>query len=113
MATPGIMVMQFLLVCALAQAVVSASVSGGQSDPCVDKPLFLTKFIQDGRLHEAKQLAKVGVLNGANVPSYSGFLTVNKTTESNLFFWFFPALVSNVLSMLLSTKSSANTKFYI
>ncbi|OQR72929.1 putative serine carboxypeptidase CPVL isoform 1 [Tropilaelaps mercedesae] len=54
-------------------------------------PLFLTPFIEDGQIDLAKHLAKVGPLKGHNVPSYSGYLTVNKTTESNMFFWFFPA----------------------
>lgn len=34
----------------------------------------------------------MGDLPGANVKSYSGYLTVNKEYNSNLFFWFFPAL---------------------
>ena len=28
--------------------------------------------------------------------SHSGFITVNKTTNANLFFWFFPAETGNV-----------------
>ncbi|MBN3272857.1 CPVL carboxypeptidase, partial [Polyodon spathula] len=35
----------------------------------------------------------MGPLPGANVKSYSGSLTVNKTYNSNLFFWFFPSQV--------------------
>jgi len=56
------------------------------------KPLFLTPLIEEGQFDLAKQLSRVGPLKGHNVPSYSGFLTVNKTTDSNMFFWFFPAL---------------------
>src|SRR5690606_25173397 len=42
------------------------------------------------------------------VKSYSGFFTVNKTHNSNLFFWFFPALVSEAkLSDAPSTPLSA------
>uniref|UniRef100_A0A6J0SQL2 Probable serine carboxypeptidase CPVL n=1 Tax=Pogona vitticeps TaxID=103695 RepID=A0A6J0SQL2_9SAUR len=63
--------------------------SGG--DP--GKPLFLTPYIESGKTEEGRQLSMVGPLPGANVKSYSGYLTVNKTYNSNLFFWFFPALV--------------------
>lgn len=41
----------------------------------------------------ARKLSLVGDLPGANVKSYSGYLTVNKKYNSNLFFWFFPALM--------------------
>lgn len=59
------------------------------SDP--GKPLFLTPYIEKGQIDQAQQLAKVSQLNGTSVVSYSGFLTVNKTYNSNLFFWFFPS----------------------
>lgn len=36
----------------------------------------------------------VAPFSGSNVESYAGYLTVNKTYNSNLFFWFFPAQVS-------------------
>ncbi|XP_062984822.1 probable serine carboxypeptidase CPVL [Elgaria multicarinata webbii] len=57
------------------------------------KPLFLTPYIESGKTEEGRQLSLVGPLPGANVKSYSGYLTVNKTHNSNLFFWFFPAQV--------------------
>lgn len=41
----------------------------------------------------ARKLSLVGGLPGANVKSYAGYLTVNKQYNSNLFFWFFPALM--------------------
>ncbi|CAG2112243.1 unnamed protein product [Medioppia subpectinata] len=42
---------------------------------------------------EAKRLSSVTELpNAHNISSYSGFLTVNKKLNNNLFFWFFPAL---------------------
>jgi len=56
------------------------------------KPLFLTSYIEQGHIEEAQQLAKVGQLNGTSVLSYSGFLTVNKTYNSNMFFWYFPSV---------------------
>lgn len=57
------------------------------------KPLFLTPYLEQGKIEEAKKLSLVGPLPGANVKSYSGYLTVNKSYNSNLFFWFFPAQV--------------------
>jgi len=54
-------------------------------------PLFLTPYIEKGDIDHARQLATVGPLNGTSVRSYSGFLTVNKTSNGNLFFWFFPS----------------------
>ncbi|KAJ9584275.1 hypothetical protein L9F63_021397, partial [Diploptera punctata] len=54
-------------------------------------PLFLTPYIEAGKIKEAQQLSKVGPLKGAaNIKSYSGYLTVDKTYNSNLFFWYFP-----------------------
>ncbi|KAM4704652.1 putative serine carboxypeptidase CPVL [Rhinophrynus dorsalis] len=57
-------------------------------------PLFLTPYLESGKIDEARELSLVGKLPGANVKSYAGYLTVNKTYNSNLFFWFFPAQVS-------------------
>ncbi|XP_073532668.1 probable serine carboxypeptidase CPVL isoform X2 [Phyllobates terribilis] len=57
-------------------------------------PLFLTPYLDSGKIDEARELSLVGKLPGANVKSYSGYLTVNKTFDSNLFFWFVPAQLS-------------------
>ena len=61
--------------------------------------LFLTPYIEKGQIDVAQQKAMInGIPNGDsslyNLISYSGFITVNKTTDSNMFFWFFPARVS-------------------
>ncbi|XP_014278675.1 venom serine carboxypeptidase-like [Halyomorpha halys] len=53
-------------------------------------PLFLTPYIEGGKIQEGQAAAEVR-LPGSNVTSYSGYLTVNKTFNSNLFFWFFPS----------------------
>ncbi|XP_051872859.1 probable serine carboxypeptidase CPVL isoform X2 [Pristis pectinata] len=55
------------------------------------KPLFLTPYLESGQVEKARELSLVGPLDGPVVKSYSGYLTVNKTHNSNLFFWFFPA----------------------
>ena len=49
-----------------------------------------------------KQLDGLGV--GEQPESYSGFITVDKSHNSNMFFWFFPATVSN----LQNPKSKAH-----
>ncbi|KAH7951188.1 hypothetical protein HPB52_006245 [Rhipicephalus sanguineus] len=55
--------------------------------------LLLTPLINAGNLEEAKSSSKVGPI-GADyeVPSYSGYITVNPQYNSNLFFWFVPSL---------------------
>ncbi|KAL3831848.1 hypothetical protein ACJMK2_023547 [Sinanodonta woodiana] len=55
------------------------------------QPLFLTPYIESGQIEKARQLSRVGPLGEVNLESYSGFFTVNKTYNSNMFFWFFPA----------------------
>jgi len=55
--------------------------------------LFLTPYIERGDCAAAQILARIYdpylVLNG--ISSYSGYLTVNKAYNSNLFFWFYKA----------------------
>ncbi|XP_071803134.1 probable serine carboxypeptidase CPVL [Asterias amurensis] len=55
------------------------------------QPLFLTPYIEAGKIKQGQTLSQVGVLNGTTVASFSGYLTVNKDYNSNLFFWFFPS----------------------
>lgn len=76
----------------------------------VGERLFLSDFILNGTVDEARQLARVDGNHFLDVLSYAGwycqwdflihsqlrifkgFLTVNQTHDSNLFFWFFPAI---------------------
>lgn len=48
-------------------------------------------MIRNGEIQEALMACEVQPLK-SNITSYSGYLTVNDTTRSNLFFWFFPAI---------------------
>ncbi|XP_063465779.1 probable serine carboxypeptidase CPVL isoform X1 [Symphalangus syndactylus] len=57
------------------------------------QPLFLTPYIEAGKIQEGRELSLVSPFPGLNVKSYTGFLTVNKTYNSNLFLWFFPAQI--------------------
>jgi len=90
-------IIALIAVCAIAQT--SAYVGRGKpkSDHTplpgsnVGDPLFLTPLIEAGKFDEARQSARVGPLPSTpDVESYSGYLTVDKTFNSNLFFWFFP-----------------------
>ncbi|XP_061771835.1 probable serine carboxypeptidase CPVL [Nerophis ophidion] len=56
-------------------------------------PLFVTPYLEKGAIDEARTLSQVRELPGDNVKSHAGYLTVNKKYNSNLFFWFFPALM--------------------
>jgi vitellogenic carboxypeptidase-like protein len=55
------------------------------------EPLFLTPYLESGQIDQARNLSRVNLQPDYSYPSYSGYLTVNKTHESNLFFWFFPS----------------------
>ncbi|XP_073986335.1 venom serine carboxypeptidase-like [Rhodnius prolixus] len=57
-------------------------------------PLFLTPFIEKGQIVDGQAAATVKPIKG-NLASYSGFLTVNKVYNSNMFFWFFPSEKNN------------------
>lgn len=53
------------------------------------KPVFLSDYIDKGQIRQARQYAEVHNDDFLNVISYSGFITVNKTYNSNAYFWFF------------------------
>lgn len=57
----------------------------------VGEPLYLTPLIRKKLIKEAQAAAVVNLSDFPNIRSYSGFLTVDKYFDSNLFFWFFPA----------------------
>nr|XP_018897588.1 PREDICTED: venom serine carboxypeptidase-like [Bemisia tabaci] len=59
-----------------------------------DDALFLTPYIENGQIEKAQKLATVPPLL-KNVHSYSGFLTVNKSANSNIFFWLFKSQQGN------------------
>ncbi|XP_003430729.1 probable serine carboxypeptidase CPVL isoform X2 [Ornithorhynchus anatinus] len=69
----------------------SPTCMSSEGDP--GHPLFLTPYIKNGKILEGRDLSLVDPIPGANVKSYSGYLTVNETYNSNLFFWFFPAQI--------------------
>lgn len=54
--------------------------------------LLLTEHIESGNDALARKLARVDKTLFLDVISYAGFFTVNQEFNSNLFFWFFPAV---------------------
>ena len=63
-------------------------------------PLFVTPYLKNGQWKLAQELAKVDSHsfgpNVKDVVSYAGYFTVNTPDcGSNMFFWYFPAEVSN------------------
>lgn len=57
-------------------------------------PLILTPVINAGNISQAQIDCKNKPFK-SNITSYSGFLTVNRRYNSNMFFWFFPAIQNN------------------
>lgn len=56
----------------------------------VGESLFLTDYLDESRREEGANKARVDNVLQSEI-SYSGFLRVNDTHNSSLFFWFFPA----------------------
>lgn len=57
------------------------------------QPLFLTDLIKDKKIPRNEIQGKAKVVGSVyhGVESYSGYLTVDKQHNSNMFFWYFPA----------------------
>lgn len=62
-----------------------------ESDPSLT-PLFVTQHLESGaEIENIQQLARVSLFNETH-ESYSGYITVNGTQNSHLFFWFFKSV---------------------
>ncbi|CAH2104268.1 unnamed protein product [Euphydryas editha] len=80
------------------QTDIKENVIGLQNSTLCDIPvnedngtaLILTPYIEKGQLDEARNASVVNSKVFLGVNSYSGFITVNKTYNSNIFFWYFP-----------------------
>ena len=57
------------------------------------QPLILTPLLEAGQVEKARELSMVKNLSNS-IETYTGFFTVNKKYDSNLFFWFAPAQVN-------------------
>jgi vitellogenic carboxypeptidase-like protein len=57
-----------------------------------DGPLFITPLLKNKKnVAEIQKMAAINHPDLKDFPGYSGFMTVNESTNANLFFWFFPA----------------------
>lgn len=57
-----------------------------------DGPLFITPFLKNGKnVEDIQKMAAIDLPDLKDYPGYSGFITVNETTNANMFFWYFPA----------------------
>jgi hypothetical protein len=63
-------------------------------------PLILTPYIESGDVKKAQNLSRVWHYE-PHFESYSGYLTIQPSFGSNIFFWFFPAKVKLRSMMLL------------
>ncbi|GFO45469.1 carboxypeptidase [Plakobranchus ocellatus] len=54
------------------------------------EPLLLSLFLKSRKVKEVERESRVQ-LDGVNIESYSGYITVDERLDKNLFFWFFPA----------------------
>ncbi|XP_066137703.1 venom serine carboxypeptidase-like isoform X2 [Euwallacea fornicatus] len=57
----------------------------------VGEPLILTPLIEANLTQKARELSKVPSNVFKDIESYSGYFTVDKPNNGNLFFWFFPS----------------------
>ncbi|KAH7946401.1 hypothetical protein HPB49_024375 [Dermacentor silvarum] len=79
---------------------------GRDGNESAGDPLYLTPLINSGQLNEARSRSQTGRIGGDElgyVLGYSGYLTVNRELNSNLFFWFIPAL-NGVVQGFLQTR---------
>lgn len=57
-----------------------------------DGPLIITPFLKSGKdVKEIQKMAAIDLTDLKDFPGYSGFITVNESTNANMFFWYFPA----------------------
>ncbi|CAG9767344.1 unnamed protein product [Ceutorhynchus assimilis] len=86
-----------LVLCLMTSALASVRFPNLKKSPTLNKPLLqdvgepliLTPYLEANKIQEAREAAQVNLEAFKNVSSYSGFLTVDKEKNGNLFFWFF------------------------
>lgn len=76
------------------------------------EPLFLTPYIKDNLMSEARKASKVESFlpQEWQIKSHSGYVTVDEVQESNLFFWLFPSMKDpNTAPLVLWLGNSPGT----
>lgn len=83
--------------CGNSSEITDNTIDSKESDPCVPEPkenngvaLILTPYLKENRPLDARNASRVDPDIFLGVESYSGFVTVNETYNSNIFFWYFP-----------------------
>ena len=71
-----------------------------------DDAVYLTEYLNDPSLGQRKTKVVTSVYNESSghhvsLTSYSGFITVDNSSNSNMFFWFFPALNGDTSAPIL------------
>ncbi|BFZ24554.1 hypothetical protein BsWGS_27593 [Bradybaena similaris] len=69
---------------------MSSQTTAGDVSRAHRSPVYLSDFIQQGRLQHVHTSSKVDI-PGLDVLSYAGYITVDEKYGRNLFFWFFPS----------------------
>ncbi|KAL0268028.1 UNVERIFIED_CONTAM: hypothetical protein PYX00_010117 [Menopon gallinae] len=82
--------MMYRVLCLSVVLSLGYSFPANQDGNAAEEPLILTKYIESGKIEEARAKALVTQLK-PNITSYAGFFNVDKKCDSNLFFWFFPS----------------------
>lgn len=68
--------------------------SGSYGQFTDDDVLYITPLLESGKpVKDIQKMASISHEDLNNFPGYSGFFTVNKTFNSNMFFWYFPAQI--------------------
>lgn len=83
--------------CGNSSEITDNTIDSKESEPCVPEvmedngtALILTPYLKENRTSEARNASRVNPEIFLGIESYSGFLTVNETYNSNIFFWYFP-----------------------
>lgn len=83
--------------CGNSSEITDNTIDSKESEPCVPEvkvdngtALILTHYLKKNRTFEARNASRVNPEIFMGIESYSGFITVNETYNSNIFFWYFP-----------------------
>lgn len=83
--------------CGNSSEITDNTIDSNESEPCMPEAkedngvaLILTPYLKENRTIDARNASRVNPEIFLGIESYSGFVTVNETYNSNIFFWYFP-----------------------
>lgn len=83
--------------CGNSSEITDNTIDSKESESCAPETkedngtaLILTPYLKENRIFEARNASRVNPDLFMGIESYSGFVTVNETYNSNIFFWYFP-----------------------